>query len=132
MRTLVSLTGALGWVLISPLVAAAARISLTGQVALLSEAPIANARITVIFHGHERGIHEYTTERRTRVETDEDGYFSAFVKVPDDRYIWTHATIEIGETESSKAATAIARCQVDEQGGGHCSRKLRVNPLVQD
>lgn len=130
MKTLASVCTALGWVLITPLIAEAARLSLNGRVALTSTTPVEDARITVTFHGHEMGIHEYTTERWARVYTNEQGEFAATVKVPDDRYIWTHATLEIAETEHSKAMTAIARCEVDDQGGGHCSKVLQVSPLA--
>lgn len=130
MKTLASCCGALAWLVTIPLVADAARVSLAGRVAMTSAAPVANARITVTFHGHEMGIHEYTTQRRVRAQTDEQGQFSAVVKVPDDRYIWTHATLEIAETDTSKAATAIARCEIDNQGGGHCSKEFRINPLI--
>ena len=50
-------------------------------------------------------------------------------RVPDDRYIWTHATVEIDETDMSKAAIAQTLCQIDEQGGGYCSKSFNVNPL---
>lgn len=113
--------------------ASAAKLSLVGQVALNSAAsPVHGARVTVTFHGHEMGIHEYTTQRRVRVQTDALGYFSAEVKVPDDRYIWTHATVEIAETESSKAAVLQSVCQIDDNGGGRCDKDFRVNPLRND
>lgn len=116
--------------LATPLMAEAASLSLTGHIALISsESPVGNARITVTFHGHEVGIHEYTTEERVRVRTDEAGYFEAVVKVPDDRYIWTHATVEIAETDTSKAATLRSTCQIDSEGGGRCDKNFRVNPL---
>jgi len=121
---------ALALVLTTPMVAHAASLSLTGRVALISATPVNNAPITVVFHGHEMGIHEYTTERRVQVQTNAAGEFSAVVKVPDDRYIWTHATLEIAETDMSKAAIAIARCEIDGQGGGRCSKEFRVNPLT--
>ncbi|MEM1311119.1 MAG: hypothetical protein AAF892_08680 [Cyanobacteria bacterium P01_D01_bin.71] len=131
MKTSICLWGALGWVLATPLVAEAARISLAGRVALTSATPIEDARITVTFHGHEIGIHEYTTERRRVTRTDEQGRFDVFVKVPEDRYIWTHATVEVAETETSKSTTAIAPCVIDDQGGGFCSKEFRVNPLIE-
>lgn len=130
MKTLVSLLGALSWVLVMPLVAEAARVSLSGRVTLDSTTPIKDARVTVIFHGHEMGIHEYTTERYMRARTDEQGRFNIFVKVPSDRYIWTHATVEVSETDTSKAMTAIAPCVIDEQGGGVCSKEFQANPLI--
>ncbi|MEM9504967.1 MAG: hypothetical protein AAGA01_13545 [Cyanobacteria bacterium P01_E01_bin.43] len=110
--------------------AEAARLSLVGNVKLVAaELPVEDARVTVTFHGHEMGIHEYTTQRRIRVRTNADGSFEAVVKVPDDRYIWTHATVEIDETDMSKAAIAQTLCQIDEQGGGYCSESFNVNPL---
>ncbi|MEM9119220.1 MAG: hypothetical protein AAGD09_15255 [Cyanobacteria bacterium P01_F01_bin.56] len=130
MKTLVSVCSALAGLLITPLVAEAARLSLNGRVALTSANPIENARITVTFHGHEMGIHEYTTQRWARIRTNNEGEFNAIVKVPDDRYIWTHATIEIAETDLSKATTVIAPCEIDDQGGGHCSKEFRVSPLI--
>lgn len=122
--------GSVGLVLAAPMVAEAARLSLVGNVKLTAaELPVEDARVTVTFHGHEMGIHEYTTQRRIRVRTDADGSFEAVVKVPDDRYIWTHATVEIDETDMSKAAIAQTLCQIDEQGGGYCSKSFSVNPL---
>lgn len=130
MRQLLGLLGAGGLVILTPLMAEAAKLSFTGRVALTNMAsPVADARVTVTFHGHETGIHEYTTERRIRVWTDADGYFSAEVKVPDDRYIWTHATVEIAETDTSKSAVMQALCQIDGNGGGDCDKEFRVNPL---
>ncbi|MGD1862032.1 MAG: hypothetical protein ACFB0E_18945 [Leptolyngbyaceae cyanobacterium] len=131
MKTSVCLWGALSWVLITPLAAAAARVSLSGRVALTSATPIEDARVTVTFHGHEMGIHEYTTERRRVTRTNEQGQFEVFVKVPEDRYIWTHATVEVAETETSKSAIAIAPCIIDDQGGGSCRKEFRVNPLIE-
>ena len=130
MKRFLGLLGSVGLVLAAPMVAEAARLSLVGNVKLAAaELPVENARVTVTFHGHEMGIHEYTTQRRIRVLTDEAGSFEAVVKVPDDRYIWTHATVEIDETEMSKATTSQTLCQVDEQGGGYCSKSFDVNPL---
>jgi hypothetical protein len=120
----------LGLLLLTPMAAQAAKLSLAGRVELAARAlPIAHARVTVTFHGHEMGIHEYTTERRVRVQTDELGNFMAEVKVPEDRYIWTHATVEIAETERSKLAIAQAQCQIDDNGGGRCDKNFRVSPL---
>ena len=130
MKVWISCVGALASGLLAPLAATAASLSLTGRVALPTATPVNEARITVTFYGHEMGIHEYTTRRRVRARTAAQGRFEALVKVPDDRYIWTHATLEISETDVSKAATAIARCEVDHQGGADCSKELRVNPLL--
>lgn len=129
-KKLTSFSVALGWVLLTPLAATAARLALSGRVILSGTTPVENARLVITFHGHEMGIHEYTTQRRLRAQTNEQGEFAAAVKVPDDRYIWTHATIEIAETDRSKAATAIARCEIDHQGGGRCHKDFRVNPLA--
>ncbi|MEM6435835.1 MAG: hypothetical protein AAF773_18585 [Cyanobacteria bacterium P01_D01_bin.115] len=130
MKRFLGLLGSVGLVLAAPLAAEAARLSLVGSVKLsVAESPVEDARVTVTFHGHEMGIHEYTTQRRIRVRTDASGSFEAVVKVPDDRYIWTHATVEIDETDMSKAAIAQTLCQIDEQGGGYCSKSFNVNPL---
>ena len=143
MKRFLGFLGSVGLVLSAPLTAEAARLSLVGSVKLsVAESPIEDARVTVTFHGHEMGIHEYTTQRRIRVRTDASGSFEAVVKVPDDRYsfeavvkvpddryIWTHATVEIDETDMSKAAIAQTLCQIDEQGGGYCSKSFNVNPL---
>lgn len=131
MKKSVGLFSTLGLVLFTPLTANAAQLSFEGRVALTSaNTPVEDARITVTFHGHEMGIYEYTTERRIRVTSNEQGIFRAMVKVPDDRYIWTHATVEIAETDMSKAATAITVCQIDDNGGGYCRKDFRVNPLA--
>lgn len=125
-----SWVAAWGLVLLTPIAAQAARVSLTGQVTLsTTPIPVENARITVTFHGHELGIHEYTTVRRVRVSTDATGQFTAVVKVPDDRYHWTHATVEIAETDMSKTAQGRAICQVDRNGGGRCDKTFAVSPL---
>lgn len=130
MKELASLIGALGLVLASPMIAEAAKLTFSGRVASTRDAsPVEEARVTVTFHGHETGIHEYTTERRVRAYTDELGYFTAEVKVPDDRYIWTHATVEIAETERTKSFTVRASCQGDDNGGGYCTKDFQVSPL---
>ena len=130
MKRFLGLLGSVGLMLAAPMAAEAARLSLVGNVKLAAaELPVEDARVTVTFHGHEMGIHEYTTQRRIRVRTNADGSFEAVVKVPDDRYIWTHATVEIDETDMSKAAIAQTLCQIDEQGGGYCSKSFSVNPL---
>ncbi|MDB9524962.1 hypothetical protein PN498_03095 [Oscillatoria sp. CS-180] len=131
MKGLVGLVGALGWLLMTPLVAEAAKLSLTGRVELATvESPVEDAQITVTFHGHEMGIHEYTIERRVRVQTDDLGYFTAEVKVPSDRYFWTHTTVEIAETEMSKAAISRSTCHIDDIGGGRCDKNFQVSPLT--
>lgn len=113
-----------------PLVAQAAKLSVAGRVELTSqESPVSNARVTITFHGHELGIHEYTTERTIRARTDEFGNFRAEIKVPDRRYSWTHTTVEIGETEVSKRTSLISACQIDGTGGCRFDKSLQVNPL---
>lgn len=113
-----------------PLAAQAARLSLSGAVEMAtSQSPVSDARVTVTFHGHEVGIHEYTTERTVRVRTNEFGNFLAEVKVPDRRYIWTHATIEIAETEVSKMAKHRSACHVDATGGCYFNKDFSVNPI---
>jgi len=133
MRKLSALFGAWSLVLLTPLIAEAAKLSLSGRVELTTyESPVEDARVTVVFHGHEMGIHEYTTQRRVRVLTDEFGHFLAEVKVPDDRYIWTHATVEIAETNMSKSAILQTVCQIDDNGGGRCDKEFQVHPLRTD
>ena len=133
MRQLAALLGASGLVLATPLMAEAAKLSLSGRIALTSlNSPVEDARVTVTFHGHEMGIHEYTTVRRVRVHTNELGYFLAEVKVPDDRYIWTHATVAISETDMSKSTTVQTVCQIDGNGGGRCDKDFQVHPLRND
>jgi len=123
--------GSLVWVLVSPLAAFAAKLSLEGRVELInSDFPVENARVTVTFHGHEPGIHEYTTQRTVRAYTDDFGNFLAEIKVPDHRYVWTHATVEIAETEMSKRAAAQSICQTSEDGGCYCTKDFHVNPLT--
>lgn len=114
----------------NPLIAQAAKLSLSGRVELApSQSPVENARVTVTFHGHEIGIHEYTTQRTVRARTDELGNFEAQVKVPDRRYVWTHATVEIAETEVSKSTEMTSTCFVNEAGSYFCDKSFWVNPL---
>lgn len=130
MKRLSILLGAAGLVLMHPLAAQAARLSISGCVELMtSESPVSNARVTVTFHGHELGIHEYTTERTVRARTDEEGNFLVAVKVPDRRYNWTHATVEISETDVSKSMKVNSACLADGTGGCRFSKDFRVNPL---
>ena len=130
MKRLAVLLGAAGLVLMNPLIAQAAKLSLTGRVGLApSQSPVEDARITVTFHGHEIGIHEYTTERTVRVRTDELGNFEAEIKVPNRRYIWTHATVEISETDVSKSTEVTSTCLEDEDGSYFCNKSFWVNPL---
>ncbi len=122
--------GVLGWLLLQPLAAHAAKLSFAGRVQLITgQVPIEDARVTVTFHGHEIGIHEYTTQRTVRARTDESGNFIAEVKVPDRRYVWTHATVEIAETNVSKTIQVRSLCQSDATGGCSARKNLQVNPL---
>ncbi len=122
----------LGGVLATPLPALAEQLSITGAVALEgSEIPITNAPVTITFHGHELGIHEYTTDRTVVVRTDEMGAFAAAVKVPDRRYAWTHASVAIAPTELSKAAQGIIPCMAPAAGGCEGSKAFRVRPLLE-
>ncbi|MEM9002233.1 MAG: hypothetical protein AAGE59_01775 [Cyanobacteria bacterium P01_F01_bin.86] len=130
MKRLAVLLGATGLMLMSPLAAQAAKLSMSGRVELTSsQSPVDDARVTVTFHGHELGIHEYTTERTVRARTDEFGNFEAEVKVPSRRYIWTHATVEIAETDVSKRAEVTSTCLIDETGGFYCDKNFWVSPL---
>lgn len=131
MPKLIAFLGATGLVLMSSLSAQAAKLSLSGQVELASsQSPVRDARITVTFHGHELGIHEYTTERIVRGRTDDDGNFTIATKVADRRYVWTHAIVEIAETDVSKSIEVISVCQVDEGGGCSFDKDFWVNPLT--
>ncbi|MBE7382172.1 MAG: hypothetical protein F6J95_012245 [Leptolyngbya sp. SIO1E4] len=130
MKKLSVLLGAVGLVLTHSLAAHAAKLSLAGRVELsTSQAPVGDARITVTFHGHEVGIHEYTTQRTIRAYTDELGNFLAEVKVPDRRYTWTHATVEISETSVSKQAEIQSACWADSTGISRCDKSFHVNPI---
>ena len=107
----------------NPLIAYAERLFLSGSVELApSQLPVGDARVTVTFHGHELGIHEYTTERTVRARTDESGNFEAVIKVPSRRYIWTHTTVEIAETDISKQTEVTSTCFVEETVGYSCDK----------
>ncbi|MEO1294347.1 MAG: hypothetical protein AAFW75_00815 [Cyanobacteria bacterium J06636_16] len=130
MKKLAVLLGAAGLVLMTPLAAHAERLFLSGRVELASsQSPVEDARVTVTFHGHELGIHEYTTERTVRARTDELGNFEAEIKVASRRYIWTHATVEIAETDISKQTEVISTCFVEEPEGYSCDKNFWVSPL---
>lgn len=130
MNRLGFLLGTISILLVNPLAASAARLSLTGRVELTSAlSPVGDARVTVTFHGHEIGIHEYTTTRTVRARTNEFGDFIAETKVSNRRYVWTHATVEIGETEISKKTQARSVCQTDYAGGCQSAKDFQVRPL---
>ncbi|MEO1094677.1 MAG: hypothetical protein AAFX01_07225 [Cyanobacteria bacterium J06638_28] len=130
MNKLGLLLGTLSILLVTPLAASAAKLSLTGRVELTSAlSPVGDARVTVTFHGHEVGIHEYTTTRTVRARTDEFGNFIAETKVSNRRYTWTHATVEIGETEISKKTQTQSICQTDPTGGCQSEKDFQVRPL---
>lgn len=125
------LISAAGMVLLMPLAAYAEKLSFSGRIELATSlSPVEDARVTVTFHGHEPGIHEYTTARTVRARTDESGNFAAELKVPSRRYIWTHATVEISETEISKQSKAQSTCLVEAAGGFRCDKNFRVRPLI--
>lgn len=118
-------------VLVSAGAASAVSLSVTGRVQMDdSQVPIADAQVTVIFHGHEDGIHEYTTERWLQVYTDADGYFAGRVKLRDRRYTWTHATLEVAATNRSKQAATVSACEGSDQQGWQCQEDIGVRPLA--
>lgn len=125
------LLGAASLVLLTPLAALAEQLYFSGRIELATSlSPVEDARVTVTFHGHEPGIHEYTTERTVRARTDETGNFIAETKVPSRRYIWTHATIEVSETDVSKQAKVRSVCFADTfVGGCRHDKNIRVRPL---
>lgn len=124
------LLGAASIVLLTPLAALAEMLSFSGRVELATSlSPVEDARVVVTFHGHEPGIHEYTTERRVRARTDEAGNFVAELKVPSRRYVWTHATVEISETDVSKKAVARSTCMAIGDEGFTCDKSFQVRPL---
>ncbi len=114
----------------NPLIAHAEKLFISGRVELeSSQSPVGDARVTVTFHGHELGIHEYTTERTVRARTDELGNFEAEIKVPSRRYIWTHATVEIAETDISKQTEVMSTCFIEVPEGYYCDKNFWVSPL---
>ncbi|MDA0267089.1 MAG: hypothetical protein O2890_12820 [Cyanobacteria bacterium] len=122
---------AVGLVAVTPLAAEAARLSVDGRIQLKNTAqPLDQARVTITFHGHELGIHEYTTTQTLRVRTDADGGFAAETKVRDGRYHWTHATIIVGPTDISKSHEFQCPCVGSDAEGWVCSKDFWVSPMA--
>ncbi|MGF1569650.1 MAG: hypothetical protein ACFCVD_16540 [Nodosilinea sp.] len=128
-------------VVATPLAAQAARLSFMGTVQLnardqaapeaniATPNPVANAEVTVTFHGHEGGIEEYTTERTAQTVTDENGNFEVDVKLSEYRYRWTHVTVTVNPTDISKETTLTSVIYDNGQGGCDGSKVVRVMPL---
>lgn len=110
-----------------------ARLSFTGDLHLNTsdESPVEGARVKVTFHGHEVGIQEYTTERSARTITKSDGSFAVNVKLSEYRYRWTHATVEVAETDISKEATLTIPLHEDGNGSFVGTKRFGVSPLGQ-
>lgn len=110
---------AIGLAFLSNQAALASWLIFRGQVHLDApdSPPIADAEVTVTFHGHENGIHEYRLDRTVAATTDAQGQFSVSLKLSDYRYRWTHTTITVGETEVSKEIIVVGSCLNDDQGG---------------
>lgn len=137
----VTLTLALATPLVAPLAVQAAHLSFEGTVQLHNPVPalpsasiatpdpVAAAEVTITFHGHEVGIHEYTTERTAHVVTDSEGRFTTAIKLSDYRYRWTHVTLTVDATDISKATTITSIMHDDGQGGGQGSKIVQVTPL---
>ena len=89
---------------------------------------VSAARVTVTFHGHEAGITEYTTSRTARTSTDQNGFFVVDIKMSEYRYRWTHVTIAVAATETSKETTLIATVYNDGQGGSWGTKDVFVMP----
>jgi hypothetical protein len=122
---------AAGLVLATPVAAEAARLSVDGKVQLENTAePLEQARVTVTFHGHELGIHEYTTRRTLRVSTDADGEFTAQTKIRIGRYHWTHATILVSATDRTKSHEFQSPCVGNDAEGWVCSKDLWISPIA--
>jgi len=131
---------AAGVVIATASVAEAAMLSFSGQVHLYEPGtaaaadgddlidPVPAATVTVTFHGHEAGITEYTTERSSRVVTDENGFFAVDIKLSEYRYRWTHVTIAVESTDLSKAITTTATVYDDGQGGSRGIKNIQVMP----
>lgn len=134
MKNLTTLfTAAIALAVAFPQAAYGARLSFTGDLHLntANESPVEGARIKVTFHGHEVGIHEYTTERSARAITLSDGSFAVDVKLSEYRYRWTHATLEVAETDISKEATLTIPLYEDGRGGFVGTKRFGVSPLGQ-
>lgn len=124
---------AIGLVTATPMVAEAARLSVDGKIQLAETAqPVDQARVTITFHGHELGIHEYTTSRTLRARTDAAGEFTADTKVRDGRYAWTHATITVNATDRSKSHEIQCPCVGNDAEGWFCSKDIWVSPITTD
>jgi hypothetical protein len=122
---------ALGLIATTPVVAEAARLSVNGKIQLEDTAqPVGRASVAVTFHGHELGIHEYTTSRSLRVRTDADGEFSGETKVRAGRYTWTHATLTVSATDMSKRHEIQFPCVGSDAEGWFCSKDIWVSPAA--
>lgn len=111
--------------------AEAANLLFRGQIHLDTPAspPLANARVTVTFHGHENGIQEYEVSRTVGAVTDIQGRFDVRVKLAEYRYLWTYTTIQVEATDVSKEAAVIGSCQNNDLGGCTGVKQFEVNPL---
>ncbi|NJN20119.1 MAG: hypothetical protein HC812_01545 [Leptolyngbya sp. RL_3_1] len=122
---------AAGLLLATPVAAEAARLSVDGKVQLEDTAePLGQTRVTVTFHGHELGIHEYTTSRTVRTSTDAAGAFAAQAKINSGRYYWTHATILVSATDRTKSHEFQSPCVGSDATGWVCSKDLWVSPIA--
>jgi len=120
-----------GMIVASALPAWATRLAFTGKVMVDEQIdrPLSGVRIRVEFHGHEVGIHEYTTTRSTRGMTDEEGNFEVALKMSEYRYHWTHAIVEIPATEENKAIVRVIPLENDGNGGCVGSKQIEVPPM---
>lgn len=123
--------GAIAAVMVAPMPAMANVLTFSGGVILDSttQTPVPNARVTVTFYGHERGIVEYTTTRTEHVRTDADGRFAIEVKDNQRRYIWNYATVSIGATDVSKGIQTVGVC-ADTESGFTCAKTIQVPPML--
>lgn len=119
-------------ILAVPTAANAARLAFSGNVQLDTAArhPVEAVRVTVTFHGHEEGIHDYETARTARAVTAADGSFSVEVKLSEYRYRWTHVTVEVNSTDISKEMIDTATCISDGEGGCSGVKDFQVEPLL--
>lgn len=117
--------------LATPTAAHATKLTFAGQVHVdqANPEPLPRTRITVTFHGHEAGIHEYTTERSTSTLTAADGSFYVEVKLSEYRYRWTHVTISIPATDISKGITTLGLCTTEDGQGCQGAKDIWVTPL---
>ncbi len=122
---------AVGLVAATPMAAEAARLSVEAKIQLEETAqPLDQARVTVTFHGHELGIHEYTTSRTLRARTGDDGAFTVQTKVRSGRYHWTHATITVSATDRNKSQAFQCPCAGSDAEGWICSKDFWVSPIA--